>query len=257
MKNKYLIITGAGGFVGSYFSAELFKAGFNLILVDQNRKSLFSLKKSFSKEVKPNHLYFSYDLSKEKNVKKFFQIIKKKKIQVYGLINLAAIDAKPKRKNNKYIDSKQLVKELEAGLVSSYLMIKYFGEEMFKKGLGRIINIGSDLSVISPDQSIYSSSYRNYIKPASYSIVKFGTVGLTKYFSTLFAKRGVTCNMLSPGAIRHKQSKKLLKELISKTPMKRLAKRKDLISTLLYLLDENSHFVSGQNIIIDGGRTLI
>ena len=103
----------------------------------------------------------------------------------------------------------------------------------------------------------YSSSYGNYIKPASYSIVKFGIVGLTKYFSTLFAKRGVTCNIISPGAIKHKQSKKLLKKLISKTPMNRLANRKDLLSTLLYLLDENSNFVSGQNIIIDGGRTLI
>ena len=257
MNNKYLIITGAGGFVGSYFSIKLFKAGFNLILIDQNRKLLSSLKKSFSKEDKPNNLYFSYDLSKENNVKKIFQKLKKKKIQVYGLINLAAIDAKPKMKNNKYIDANQLTKELEAGLVSSYLMIKYFGEEMFKNGLGRIINIGSDLSVISPDQSIYSSSYGNYIKPASYSIVKFGTVGLTKYFSTLFAKRGVTCNMLSPGAIKHKQNRKLLRKLISKTPMKRLANRKDLISTLLYLLDENSNFVTGQNIIIDGGRTLI
>ena len=128
---------------------------------------------------------------------------------------------------------------------------------MFKKGFGRIVNIGSDLSVISPDQKIYSSSYNKYVKPASYSIIKFGLVGLTKYFATLFATGGVTCNILSPGAISHKQSKKLIKNLIFRTPMKRLAKRDDLISTLLYMLDKNSNFVSGQNIIIDGGRTLI
>ena len=88
-------------------------------------------------------------------------------------------------------------------------------------------------------------------------MIKFGLVGLTKYFATLFATGGVTCNTLSPGALSHNQSKSLLKNLISKTPMRRLAKRDDLISTLLYMLDENSSFITGQNIIIDGGRTLI
>ena len=257
MKNEYLIVSGAGGFVGRYFSIQLNKAGYNLVLVDRNKKSLISLKNNLLKEKNINHHYFSYDISKENNVRKVFKLLKNKKIHVNGLINLATIDAKPSRTNKKYMKAKQLILELEAGLVSSYLMIKYFGEEMSKNGFGRIINIGSDLSVISPDQSIYSSSYGNYIKPASYSIVKFGIVGLTKYFATLYAKRGVTCNILSPGAIHHKQSKKLLKNLISKTPMNRLANRNDLLTTLIYLLDKNSSFVSGQNIIVDGGRTLI
>ena len=257
MKKNYVVITGAGGFVGSFFAAELLKTGYSLILIDKNKKSLNILKKNLFNIYSKKHFYFSKDISKEKNVKQIFEFLNKKKIIISGLINLAAIDAKPKNINSKYISSQQLILELEAGLVSSYLTIKYFGEQMFKKGSGRIINIGSDLSVISPDQKIYTKSYGQYIKPASYSIVKFGLVGLTKYFATLLAEGGVTCNMLSPGAIGHKQSKNLIKNLISKTPMRRLAKRSDLMSTLLYLLDENSSFVSGQNIIIDGGRTLI
>ena len=257
MKKNFIVITGAAGFVGSFFATELLKAGYSLILIDKNKKSLNILKKNFFKTYSKKQFYFSKDVSKEKNVKQIFKFLREKKIIISGLINLAAIDAKPKNINSKYITSQQLVLELEAGLVSSYLMIKYFGEQMFKKGHGRIINIGSDLSVISPDQKIYSGSYGQYVKPASYSMIKFGLVGLTKYFATLLAAGGVTCNMLSPGAIGHKQSKNLIKNLISKTPMKRLAKRSDLISTLLFLLDENSSFVSGQNIIIDGGRTLI
>ena len=257
MKNKYIIITGAGGFVGSYFATHLLKKNFNLILIDNNKRSLNNLKKQISHNSHLKSYYFFEDISKEKNVNKIFKFLKKKKTNITGLINLAAIDAKPKKKNTKYITAKQLILELEAGLVSAYLMTRYFGEDMFKKGFGRIVNIGSDLSVISPDQKIYSGSYNKYIKPASYSMIKFGLVGLTKYFATLFAAGGVTCNTLSPGAISHKQSKSLLKNLISKTPMKRLAKRDDLISTLLYMLDEKSSFVSGQNIIIDGGRTLI
>lgn len=257
MKTKYIIITGAGGFVGSYFASQLLKKNYNLILIDNNKKSLNNLKKQLTLDSDLKPFFFSKDISKEKNVKKIFQFLKKKKTNITGLINLAAIDAKPKKSFTKYISAKQLLIELEAGLVSAYLMTKYFGEDMFKKGFGRIVNIGSDLSVISPDQRIYSDSYNKYVKPASYSMIKFGLVGLTKYFATLFATGGVTCNTLSPGAISHNQSKNLMKNLISKTPMRRLAKRDDLISTLLYMLDDNSSFVSGQNIIIDGGRTLI
>lgn len=257
MKKRYIIVTGAGGFVGSYFINELFKAGYSLVLIDKNKKNLDVIKKKFAKIKNSNFFYFKYDVSKEKNIKKIFEVLKRNKIEIYGLINIAAIDAKPKKMNLKYLSSQQMIKELEAGLISSYLMIKYFGEAMYKKGFGRIINIGSDLSVISPDQRIYASSYSNYIKPASYSVIKFGLIGLTKYFATLFANRGVTCNMLSPGALHYNQSKSLLKSLISRTPMNRLANRKDLISTLLYLLDKDSSFVSGQNVIIDGGRTLI
>lgn len=257
MKEEYIIITGAGGFVGSYFASQLLHKGYSLILIDKSMKSLNILKKQLVPNLHLGQFYFNEDISKEKNVKRIFTSLKNKKINIVGLINLAAIDAKPKKSNLKYLTDKQLIIELEAGLISAYLMTKYFGEEMFKKGFGRIVNIGSDLSVISPDQKIYSSSYNKYVKPASYSIIKFGLVGLTKYFATLFATGGVTCNTLSPGAISHKQSKKLIKNLISRTPMKRLAKRDDLISTLLYMLDKNSNFVSGQNIIIDGGRTLI
>jgi NAD(P)-dependent dehydrogenase (short-subunit alcohol dehydrogenase family) len=257
MKTKYIIITGAGGFVGSYFASHLLKKNYNLILIDNNKKSLNNLKKKLTLNSYLKPFYFVEDISKEKNVKKIFKFLKKKKTNITGLINLAAVDAKPKKNTSKYITAEQLTLELEAGLVSAYIMTKYFGEDMFKKGFGRIVNIGSDLSIISPDQRIYSGSYINYVKPASYSMIKFGLVGLTKYFATFFAAGGVTCNTLSPGAISHKQSKSLLKNLISKTPMRRLAKRDDLISTLLYMLDENSSFVSGQNIIIDGGRTLI
>ncbi|PDH18199.1 MAG: hypothetical protein CNB62_01710 [Pelagibacterales bacterium MED-G44] len=257
MNEKYVIITGAGGFVGSYFANQLLEREYGLILIDKNKKSLDFLKKQLNYNLYPKQFYFIEDISKERNVKRIFETLKKKRINIEGLVNLAAIDAKPKKKNSKYLTDKQLAFELESGLISTYLMIKYFGEDMFKKGFGRIVNIGSDLSVISPDQTIYSSSYNKYVKPASYSMIKFGLIGLTKYFATLFATGGVTCNTLSPGAIGHKQSKKLIKNLISKTPMRRLAKRDDLITTLLYMLDKNSSFVSGQNIIIDGGRTLI
>ena len=97
MKNKYIIITGAGGFVRSYFATHLLKKNFNLILIDNNKRSLNKLKKQISHNSHLKSYYFFEDISKEKNVNKIFKFLKKK-TNITGLINLAAIDAKPKKK---------------------------------------------------------------------------------------------------------------------------------------------------------------
>ena len=136
-------------------------------------------------------------------------------------------------------------------------MIKFFGEEMIKKKTGSIINIGSDLSIIAPNQKIYKSSYNNYIKPVTYSVIKHGILGLTKYFSALYGKDNVRVNMISPGPIKNNQSKDLLEELNNIIPMNRLGNYKDLLGALFFLANKESSYITGQNIVIDGGRTII
>ena len=91
---------------------------------------------------------------------------------------------------------------MNVGLRGSFNMIKFFGEEMARKR-GSIINIGSDLSVIAPNQKIYKLSYKNYIKPVTYSVIKHGLLGLTKYFASLYANQNVRVNMVSPGPIKN------------------------------------------------------
>ncbi len=260
MIKKYLIITGAAGFVGEFLSENLIKENFGLILVDKNRKKLVKLKNKIKKINKISSLYiFDKDITKENNLKKILNFVKKKKIFIYSLINNAAIDAKPKKNkiSNKYLTKKEWDSEIAVGLTGSYLMIKYFGEHMYHQKNGKIINIGSDLSVISPNQEIYKKSYKNFYKPASYSVIKHGLLGLTKYFSTFFAASGITCNMISPGPILNDQSKTLVKNIKKITPMKRLANRSDLLGMIKFLLSGNSRFITGQNIVIDGGRTII
>tara|TARA_B110000971_G_scaffold217066_1_gene253196 strand:- start:2564 stop:2974 length:411 start_codon:yes stop_codon:yes gene_type:complete len=136
-------------------------------------------------------------------------------------------------------------------------MIKFFGEEMIKRKKGSIINIGSDLSVIAPNQKIYKSSYKNYIKPVTYSVIKHGMLGLTKYFASLYGKDNVRVNMVSPGPIKNNQSKKLLDELKDIIPMKRLGNPNELLGVLIFLANQESSYITGQNILVDGGRTVI
>ena len=100
---------------------------------------------------------------------------------------------------------------------------------MYKQKNGRIINIGSDLSVISPNQEIYKKDYKNYYKPASYSTIKHGLLGLTKYFSTLYADSGITCNMVSPGPIFNDQSASLVKNLKENNTNEKIGKKRRFI----------------------------
>lgn len=118
---------------------------------------------------------------------------------------------------------------------------------------GRIVNFASDLSVIVSNDSVYDSDTH---KPIDYSISKHGLIGLTKYFAVYFAKDNITVNSISPTGIFNNQSKNFVTKFSNQIPMGRMLEINEIFSTLDFLLNENSTFITGQNIIIDGGRTL-
>ena len=128
---------------------------------------------------------------------------------------------------------------------------------MKKKKDGCIINVASDLSVIAPNQKIYKSSFKNFVKPVTYSVIKHGLIGMTKYYASLFAEYNITCNAISPVGVFNNQKKKFVNELIKLIPMKRMANKSDIKNTVDFLIDKKQKFITGQNIIIDGGRTII
>ena len=152
---------------------------------------------------------------------------------------------------------KQWHQELNVSLLGNYLIVKYFVEFLKKNKSSSVINIGSDLSVIAPNQKIYKVTFGDYIKPVTYSVVKHGLVGLTKYYASLFAKNNIRFNMISPGPVYKKQNQKFLNELKKITPMNRIGLPKDLSGAIKFLLSKNSSFITGQNLLIDGGRTII
>lgn len=254
MISKVCLVTGGAGFLGKTYCEYFLKKGFKVLCVDNDKKKL----KKISKLKFKNLEIFSCDITKEHNVKKLFKIINKNYF-VNVLINNAAIDAVPflNKSNTKFPTTEAWDKEINVSLKGSFLMIKYFGEKMIKKKNGSIINIGSDLSVIAPNQKLYKSSYDNYIKPVTYSVIKHGMLGLTRYFASLYAKDKVRVNMISPGPILNKQSKKLLNELKKVIPMERLGNPDEILKSIYFLANPDSSYITGQNILVDGGRTII
>ena len=252
---RVCLITGGAGFLGRKYCISFLNNNFKFLCVDNNKKILNLITSMNLK----NLFTYECDISNHNKVEKLFKKVSKY-FFVDVLINNAAIDAIPFKKRKlreKFPSSKTWDKEINVSLKVSFNLIKFFGEEMIKKKKGSIINIGSDLSVIAPNQKIYRSSYKNYIKPVTYSVIKHGMLGLTRYFASLYAKDNVRVNMVSPGSIQNNQSKELLKELKNIIPMGRLGSYKEILGILFFLANNESSYITGQNILVDGGRTII
>ena len=245
---KNILITGANGFLGIHLCKVLSKKN-NVIGVDKKINNLNKIKNK-------NIQYFKCDITKEASIKKLFQKLNKKFINI--LINNAAIDSIPKiNTRNLYPSYNQWNKEINVSIIGSFLMIKYFGSEMLKNKNGSIINIGSDLSVIAPNQNLYKGIFKNFVKSPTYSVIKHGLLGLTKYYASTYAEKNINVNMLSPSPLDNKHKKSFRKRLINQIPKKKLLKLQDLNSAIEFLISDESKFFTGQNLIVDGGRTII
>ena len=266
IKNRTALITGGGGLLGPQHAIALALEKIKIVLVDKKEIKLKRAKKKILYECPDATVHtYSCDISKEKNLIKLKKKIKQKKIFIYILINNAAMNPKmdkysktPSGKVENY-SAKLLIKEINVGIMGAFFCSKIFGTEMSKKKCGVIINIGSDLSINAPDQSVYHKddniSKVKHFKPIGYSITKFGLLGITKYLATYWARKNVRCNMLILGAVENNQPKFLIKNVRKRIPMNRWAKPDEYRTAIQFLISEKSSYMTGQTLIVDGGRT--
>jgi len=260
----YSLITGSAGLLGRYHAEALLQLGLNIVISDINKKEL-NLTHKYLKKLYPKNNIVKYllDVSSSSSIEKTLSKLKKKDIIINNLINNAAIDAKVKKKNIKNNNNfenfylKIWEKEIKVGLTGAMLCCKLVGREMVKNKIkGNIVNIASDLSVIAPNQNIYKSRKGKFVKPVTYSVIKHGLVGLTKYLSTYWAEKNIKVNSLSPGSVLHEQPKDLQNKLKKLIPMNRLAKKKEYMGAVKFLCSSDSDYMTGQNLVIDGGRSV-
>jgi NAD(P)-dependent dehydrogenase (short-subunit alcohol dehydrogenase family) len=249
---KNILITGAGGLLGSEFVGSIINAGATCYAVDIDNKKLKRLKKKFVDIDQSNRLHLlNFDISNTKQVTYFYNRLKKKNIFVDVIINNAAFNPAPSPKKIDNWDN-----DIKISLTSVKNIIEKFSLDMIKNKKGNIINIGSDLSIIAPDQKLYSH-IKNYIKPLSYSVTKHGIVGLTKYYASLFGKYNIRCNCLCPGGVKNKQDKNFIKKISRLIPIGRMANKDEYNGIIVFLCSDASKFITGQNIIADGGRSIL
>ena len=265
--NKTALITGATGLLGPKHAEALCEIKFDLVLLDLEEKKLLKVKKYLNKSYPKSKIHtFKCDITKEKEVLKVERKLKQLKQNVDVLINNAAINPKmnslkTSKKQGRIEDYniETLKKELNVNLIGAFICCKIFGSLMAKNKNGIILNIASDLSINAPDQSVYSKDEKienvKDFKPIGYSLSKFGIIGLTKYISTYWGHCGVRCNAIALGAVKHNQPNYLTKNIIKRIPLKRLATINEYKKTLCYMCTDASAYMTGETLIIDGGRS--
>jgi NAD(P)-dependent dehydrogenase (short-subunit alcohol dehydrogenase family) len=145
------------------------------------------------------------------------------------------------------------------GLTGAFLCSQAFGGWMAKNGGGVILNIASDLAVFAPDQRIYRKpglpEDRQPVKPATYSAIKHGLVGLTRYLATYWADKGVRVNALSPGGVYVDQPEEFVRRLADLIPLGRMARCDEYRAAVVFLCSDASSYMTGHNVVMDGGRS--
>ena len=263
LSNRTALITGGCGFLGVKHAEAILEFGGEVILTDiisQNDgiKVVNKLKDKYNTDkVTYEWMNVTREYSIERTVSKY------NKIDI--LINNAAIDPKVEdgmewKNKFEHLELDSWNKTIEVILNGTFLCSQIIVKKMLSTGLeseycregGVILNIASDLSIISPDQRIYDGG----VKPASYGVAKAGVVNLTKYLATYLAKKNIRVNSLSPAGVYNNQPDEFVSKFSKLIPMDRMAKPDEYKGAVVFMCSDASSFMTGHNLVIDGGRTV-
>lgn len=253
MRNRWALVTGASGNLGTVISSTLASLGANLILVDQSKTGLINLKKKLSK-YKIRKIDIFCNLENEESRIELYKKIKDKKIKINCLVNNASMTGSSDGNGWNSEFQKQTLemwrKGIEVNLTAVFHLTQLFMNDLKKSKGANIINIASIYGELGPDWSLYKGTNMN--NPAAYSVSKGGLIQFTRWASTTMSPK-VRVNAISPGGIKRNQPKSFIKKYISRTPLKRMATESDIIGAITFLATDMSAYVTGQIIKVDGG----
>ena len=263
LTDRVVVITGAAGLLGQQHALAVGRAGGVPVLLDIEPKALANVTQQLEDE-SIAYLAIEVDLTSEEAISNAADQVQSRFGGVWGLVNNVASNPPmgPVAYGTDRLENFPLAQwdhDIRLGLTSAYLCSRYFGGSMAQAGGGSIVNIASDLALISPDQRMYAVGLPEGstapIKPVSYSVVKSGLLGLTRYLSTYWSPLPVRCNALLPGSVGGTQSPELTGELTNRIPLGRLAKPDEYQGALVFLLSDASSYMTGASLVMDGGRT--
>ena len=267
LDSQVAIITGGAGLLGVQHALAIAEAGGTPVLWDIDETNVAKAAQSITKSSGISAGGMTVDITNQDSIHSAFKKTLDSFSRVDILINNAAND--PKVSAEKKPDWSRLEnfeldawnKDLSVGLTGAFLCSQIVGTFLAKQNKRTIINIATDLSVISPDQRLYRkdglAEDQQPVKPVTYSVVKHALIGLTKYLSTYWAKNNVRVNAISPGGIYNNQPDDFVKKLTDLIPAGRMAKTDEYKAAIVFLCSEASSYMTGQNIILDGGRTVL
>ncbi len=267
LQDRVALITGGGGLLGFEHAAAVLGCGGIPVLLDINPAGLRRTEALLHAECGQEVFSLECDITSLDSVLAARKALIERHGRVDILINNAARNPKVEssggvnfsRLENFPTDQWQL--DLNVGLGGAFNCSKVFGSHMAESGQGGvIINIASDLGIIAPDQRLYRSdkleAHLQPVKPITYSVVKHGLIGLTKYLATYWCEQGIRCNSLSPGGVYANQDDVFVSKLTRLIPLGRMAKADEYRGAIAFLCSDASVYMNGSNLVMDGGRSV-
>jgi NAD(P)-dependent dehydrogenase (short-subunit alcohol dehydrogenase family) len=262
LNQKTAVVTGALGLIGKKHCEALAAAGANVIIADVNADEATQ----FAQSLGDNHLGLGLDVTSKQSLIDALNIILDKYESIDVLVNNAAI-------NDKFEDP-AMAKELSAfenypldafqrslnvNITGVFLCSQILGTHMALQGSGSIINIASTYGMVGPDQSIYRNAQgeQTFYKSAAYPVTKGAIINFTRFLAAYWGHTGVRVNTLSPGGVENGQTEDFIGNYSAKTLLGRMAKASDYQGALVFLASEASAYMTGANLVVDGGWTAI
>ncbi len=267
LNGRVAVITGGAGLLGVRHAEAIAEMGGISVLFDLNSERVRARADGLATRYGTRTLGLTVDITRRDEIVEGLSAILSTFGRVDILINNAANDPKVEQVVQTGPNSSRLEHfpldvwhaDLAVGLTGAFLCSQIIGNELARRGKGVILNIASDLAVIAPDQRIYRRpdlpDDQQPVKPVSYSVVKAGILGLTRYLATYWAGRGVRVNAISPGGVFANQDETFVQRLSDLIPLGRMADADEYKAAIIFLVSDASSYMTGANVILDGGRT--
>ncbi len=264
LDGRVVVVTGAAGLLGRKHAEAVAEMGAIPVLVDIDRDGAAAALHAVRERYGANGLALGVDITRPDAVDSMARETLDRFGRVDALVNNAARnpkveDAGANFSRLEHFPTAEWDLDIAVGLTGAFLCSRALGAQMARAGRGVILNIASDLGIIAPDQRLYRRDSvapdAQPVKPVTYSVVKAGLLGLTRYLSTYWADRGVRCNAICPGGVYAGQPEAFLDRLEPLIPLGRMAHPDEYKAAIVFLISDASSYMNGASLILDGGRS--
>lgn len=265
LNNHVIVITGAAGLLGQMHTRAVLDAGGMPVMLDIDESRLKNVLVGLKAEYPGANIEgFVCSITDKDDLTEICEQLNEKYGRIDGLINNACHN--PTMKESVKGDGRfekmtyqEWLDDSEIGIYGSICCSQVFGGYMAKHGGGVILNIASDLGIIAPNQNLYKieglPEDEQPKKPVTYSTIKWGLLGLTKYLATYWADKNVRSNALAFGGVYNNQGEPFLSRVKEQIPLGRMANKDEYMGSIVYMLSDASSYMTGAVVSIDGGRT--
>lgn len=264
--DQNIVVTGASGLLGEQHCLAILEEGGKVAMLDIDHVKMEKFKSSVPQIFANKIQTYVCDITDESLVQQISREIAKTFGTVTGLVNNAAINPSVEKNTTRFerfetLSKESWIEELDVGLWGSVVCSRVFGGLMISSGIpGSIVNISSDHGLIAPMQHLYHveglPAHKQPVKPVTYSVVKHGLLGLTRYLATYWASQNIRVNALCPGGVENGQNSQFSEKFQSVVPLARFAKPHEYRGALVYLLSDESSYMTGSVLVVDGGRSV-